>query len=84
MVWVSSADVRTNVSELIEVYNVSQDHLQKHENPRLRVGLGKRAIQACASKPIWNFYTQMSSAGMAVRTVVCSSPSIVSPEVKHF
>ncbi len=44
-----AANVRADVAKLVQIGNVRQNTLQKHENPRLRAGLGMRAIQDCAS-----------------------------------
>ncbi|KEJ94700.1 hypothetical protein SUH3_05680 [Pseudosulfitobacter pseudonitzschiae] len=45
-----AANVRADVAKLVQIGNVRQNILQKHENPRLRAGLGMRAIHDCASR----------------------------------
>ena len=37
VLWVGSADVGTNMPKFVKINNMSQTHLQKHENPRLRM-----------------------------------------------
>lgn len=49
MLRIIAADVGANVAKLVQIGNVGQSTSQKHEDPRLRTGLGMRATRVCAS-----------------------------------